>query len=123
MGVFLTKLGIFSGSQEKRILLLGLDAAGKSTILYKLKLGSVVNTVPTIGFNVEQIEYKRLKLTCWDVGGQQRIRPLWRHYFSGTHALIFVIDSNDRDRIGEAADELNQVLADEELRGAHLLVF
>ena len=76
----------------------GLDAAGKTTILYKLKLGEIVTTIPTIGFNVETVEYKNIQFTVWDVGGQDKIRPLWRHYFSNTQGLIFVVDSNDRDR-------------------------
>ena len=64
-----------------RVLMLGLDAAGKTTILYKLKLGEVVSSVPTIGFNVETLEYKKTKFTVWDVGGQDKIRLLWRHYY------------------------------------------
>merc|ERR1712205_215904 len=67
--------------QEMRILMVGLDAAGKTTILYKLKLGEIVTTIPTIGFNVETVEYKNISFTVWDVGGQDKIRPLWRHYF------------------------------------------
>lgn len=61
--------------------MVGLDAAGKTTILYKLKLGEVVTTIPTIGFNVETVEYKNISFTVWDVGGQDKIRPLWRHYY------------------------------------------
>ena len=64
----------------------GLDAAGKTTILYKLKLGEIVTTIPTIGFNVETVEYKNISFTVWDVGGQDKIRPLWRHYFQNTQA-------------------------------------
>ena len=63
---------------------MGLDAAGKTTILYKLKLGEIVTTIPTIGFNVETVEYKNISFTVWDVGGQDKIRPLWRHYFQNT---------------------------------------
>ena len=62
----------------------GLDAAGKTTILYKLKLGEIVTTIPTIGFNVETVEYKNISFTVWDVGGQDKIRPLWRHYYQNT---------------------------------------
>ena len=69
------------GKKEMRILMVGLDAAGKTTILYKLKLGEIVTTIPTIGFNVETVEYKNISFTVWDVGGQDKIRPLWRHYF------------------------------------------
>ena len=72
------------GKKEMRILMVGLDAAGKTTILYKLKLGEVVTTIPTIGFNVETVEYKNISFTVWDVGGQDKIRPLWRHYYHNT---------------------------------------
>merc|ERR1712154_71057 len=88
---------------EMRILMVGLDAAGKTTILYKLKLGEVVTTIPTIGFNVETVEYRNLSFTVWDIGGQDKIRPLWRYYYQGTHALIYVVDSNDRERIDDSS--------------------
>ncbi|XP_032499969.1 ADP-ribosylation factor 5 isoform X1 [Phocoena sinus] len=101
----------------------GLDAAGKTTILYKLKLGEIVTTIPTIGFNVETVEYKNICFTVWDVGGQDKIRPLWRHYFQNTQGLIFVVDSNDRERVQESADELQKMLQEDELRDAVLLVF
>ena len=90
--------------------LVGLDAAGKTTILYKLKLGEIVTTIPTIGFNVETVEYKNICFTVWDVGGQDKIRPLWRHYFQNTQGLIFVVDSNDRERIKEAQEELQKMV-------------
>jgi len=103
--------------------MVGLDAAGKTTILYKLKLGEIVTTIPTIGFNVETVEYKNICFTVWDVGGQDKIRPLWRHYFQNTQGLIFVVDSNDRERISEAQEELQKMLQEDELREAVLLVF
>ncbi|KAL4222219.1 ADP-ribosylation factor [Mactra antiquata] len=114
--------GIF-GKKEMRILMVGLDAAGKTTILYKLKLGEIVTTIPTIGFNVETVEYRNISFTVWDVGGQDKIRPLWRHYFQNTQGLIFVVDSNDRERIGEAKEELSRMLNEDELRDAVVLVF
>ncbi|KAL7642669.1 UNVERIFIED_CONTAM: hypothetical protein RMT77_007234 [Armadillidium vulgare] len=122
----LTLSTVFSrlfGKKQMRILMVGLDAAGKTTILYKLKLGEIVTTIPTIGFNVETVEYKNISFTVWDVGGQDKIRPLWRHYFQNTQGLIFVVDSNDRERISEAADELAKMLQEDELRDAVLLVF
>lgn len=76
-------MGKIFGSKEMRLLMLGLDAAGKTTILYKLKLNQDVTTIPTVGFNVETVTYKNVKFNVWDVGGQDKIRPLWRHYFSG----------------------------------------
>lgn len=103
--------------------MVGLDAAGKTTVLYKLKLGEIVTTIPTIGFNVETVEYKNISFTVWDVGGQDKIRPLWRHYFQNTQGLIFVVDSNDTERISEARDELARMLSEDELRDAVLLVF
>jgi ADP-ribosylation factor protein 1 len=103
--------------------MVGLDAAGKTTILYKLKLGEVVTTIPTIGFNVETVEYKNISFTVWDVGGQDKIRPLWRHYYQNTQGLIFVVDSNDRDRIEDAREELTKMLNEDEMRDAVLLVF
>jgi len=111
------------GKKEMRILMVGLDAAGKTTVLYKLKLGEIVTTIPTIGFNVETVEYKNISFTVWDVGGQDKIRPLWRHYFQNTQGLIFVVDSNDTERISEARDELARMLSEDELRDAVLLVF
>ena len=134
------------GKKEMRILMVGLDAAGKTTILYKMKLGEIVTTIPTIGmispfaqlcliyvghttnllfpgFNVETVEYKNIQFTVWDVGGQDKIRPLWRHYFQNTQGIIFVVDSNDRDRVVEAREELQRMLNEDELRDAILLVF
>ncbi|XP_034445087.1 ADP-ribosylation factor 4-like [Hippoglossus hippoglossus] len=113
----------FFGKKQMRILMVGLDAAGKTTILYKLKLGEIVTTIPTIGFNVETVEYKNVSFTVWDVGGQDKIRPLWRHYFQNTQGLIFVVDSNDRDRVEESAEELSKMLLEDELKDAVLLVF
>jgi len=131
MGKFFSKMfDKLVGKKEMRILMVGLDAAGKTTILYKLKLGEVVTTIPTIGFNVETVEYKNISFTVWDVGGQDKIRPLWRHYYQNTQGIIFVVDSNDRERIDDtggadnsAKEELHRMLAEDELRDAVLLVF
>lgn len=122
MGKIFSLFSMFN-QKEMRILMVGLDAAGKTTILYKLKLGEIVTTIPTIGFNVETVEYKSINFTVWDVGGQDKIRPLWRHYFQNTQGLIFVVDSNDRERCAEARDELSRMLAEDDLRDAVVLVF
>ncbi|KAM9481402.1 ADP-ribosylation factor 5-like [Clarias gariepinus] len=115
--------GRLFGKMNMRILMLGLDAAGKTTILYRLKLGEVFTTIPTIGFNVETVEYRNICFTVWDVGGQDKIRPLWRHYFQNTQGLIFVVDSNDHKRLSESADELSKMLQEDELKDIVLLVF
>ena len=122
MGGVIAKLFSGFGKKEVRILMVGLDAAGKTTVLYKLKLGEIVTTIPTIGFNVETVQYKNINFTVWDVGGQDKIRPLWRHYYQNTQGIIYVVDSNDRERIDEAALELQKVLREDELRDSVLLV-
>merc|ERR1712154_171038 len=123
MGSFSGVLQKLLGKKEMRILMVGLDASGKTTILYKLKLGEVITTIPTIGFNVETVEYKNLNFTVWDVGGQDKIRKLWRHYYQGTNGLIFVLDSNDRDRVEDAKEELTKMLNEDEMRDVAVLVF
>jgi len=110
------------GKREVCIIMVGLDAAGKTTVLYRLKLGDAVTTIPTIGFNVEKLEYKNILFTVWDLGGQTRTRQIWQHYYQNTDALIFVVDSSDRDRIEEANEELLNMLHREEMRNAVLLV-
>ena len=129
---YLTKMGSFftkvfdrlSGKLgDSRILMLGLDGAGKTTILFNMKLGEVVNTVPTIGFNMETVQYKNIEFSVWDVGGQERLRMLWHHYYEGTQGLIFAVDSSDVDRIDEAAETLRGLLSCEEMKGAPLLVY
>ena len=110
MGFLLTKLWTsLVGKKDVRIVMVGLDAAGKTTILYQLRMGQTIKTIPTIGFNVETLEYKGVNFTVWDVGGQDKIRVLWKHYYQNTDILIFVVDSNDRDRIQEASEELKKI--------------
>ena len=103
--------------------MLGLDNAGKTTVLYKLKLGEVVSTIPTIGFNVETVEYKNITFTVWDIGGQTKIRPLWQHYYENCDGIIYVVDSSDSLRMKEAREELEEVLGDDRVRDSSLLVF
>src|ERR1700761_2046372 len=120
-------LSVFSkllwAKKEIRILILGLDNAGKTTLLYRLKIGEVVTTIPTIGFNVESVTYKNLNFNVWDLGGQTSIRPYWRCYYANTAAVIFVIDRTDIERLETASGELRAMLDEEELRDAALLVF
>ncbi|XP_065362735.1 uncharacterized protein LOC135956246 [Calliphora vicina] len=123
MGLIISKLmDSFLGKQNVRIVMLGLDGAGKTTILFKLKLGEVISTIPTIGFNVETVEYKNISFTVWDIGGQKTIRTLWYHYFPNTAAVIFVVDSSDVTRIETAKEELHEILQHDDLRNAVLVV-
>uniref|UniRef100_A0A8C9GCB9 ADP-ribosylation factor-like protein 1 n=1 Tax=Piliocolobus tephrosceles TaxID=591936 RepID=A0A8C9GCB9_9PRIM len=110
-------------NKEIRILILGLDNAGKTTILNRMQLGEVVRTIPTIGFNVETVNYKNLKLQVWDLGGQSSIRPYWRCYYKNTNAIIYVIDSSDNERLITTKNEINIILKDPELEGVILVVF
>lgn len=114
---------LWGAGKEIRILILGLDGAGKTTILYKLQLGEVVKTKPTIGFNVETLQYKNIAINMWDLGGQTSIRPYWRCYYANTAAVIFVVDSTDKDRLDTARQELHAMLSEEEMQDAALLVF
>ncbi|CAF2921068.1 unnamed protein product [Rotaria sp. Silwood2] len=112
----------FPRKEEVRVLMLGLDAAGKTTALYVMKLGEVVTTIPTIGFNVETVEFKNITMTAWDVGGRDKIRPLWRHYYQNTGAVVFVVDSNDRDRVNDASQELQLIVNEDQLRNKPVLI-
>lgn len=97
-------------SIESKILLLGLDGAGKTSLLYKLRLDKDITTVPTIGFNVERIKNKNMTITVWDMGGQDKLRNLWKHYLSGADGLVFMIDSCDHERIHLANEELYKIV-------------
>ncbi|CAO3696894.1 unnamed protein product [Umbelopsis ramanniana] len=109
--------------KEMRILMLGLDNAGKTTILKRIN-GEPIDTIsPTLGFNIKTLEHGPYKLNIWDVGGQKSIRSYWRNYFEQTDALVWVVDSADRLRVDDCRQELAQLLQEERLAGATLLVF
>lgn len=110
-------------NKDVRILMVGLDSAGKTTIMYKIKINETVKTIPTIGFNMETMEYKGLTMSMWDIGGQDRLRDLWRHYYLNTDAIIYVIDSADTDRIELASEELSKMMNEPELENACVLVY
>uniref|UniRef100_A0A6U4LUL4 ADP-ribosylation factor-like protein 2 n=2 Tax=Hemiselmis andersenii TaxID=464988 RepID=A0A6U4LUL4_HEMAN len=109
--------------REMRILMVGLDNAGKTTIVRKFN-GEEIDTIcPTLGFNIKTMDYRGYKLNVWDVGGQKTLRSYWRNYFEATDGLIWVVDSADRRRLGDCAEELGNLLSQEKLAGASLLVF
>ena len=125
MGSFFGKLWdlLFKSRIEVRMCMVGLDNSGKTTIMYRMKYGESPKTIPTVGFNVETLEYKKLIMTIWDIGGQQKIRSLWKHYYENTGAIIFVLDSCDTERIEEATEELFKLLNEESLQGVPLLIY
>merc|ERR1711957_656708 len=120
--VFSKVFGGLIGNEQMRIVIIGLDNAGKTTILYRLHLDEIVPTVPTVGFNVETVTHKNLKFQVWDLGGQSGLRPYWRCYYQDTNAVIFVVDSSDRERLKFSREELEIMLGEEELRGVPVLV-
>lgn len=125
MGFAFSKLwsGLFAAEDHFKIIIVGLNNAGKTTILYKLHLGEVVVTQPTIGSNVEEINYKNVKFQVWDLGGQEKLRPSWSTYYAETNAVIMVIDSSERERVNTVKEELYTLLTHEDLRDAALCVF
>ncbi|KAH3916414.1 hypothetical protein HBI56_045220 [Parastagonospora nodorum] len=109
--------------KEMRILMLGLDNAGKTTIVKKIMNEDVNSVSPTLGFIIKTIEYDGYKLNIWDVGGQKTLRTYWKNYFEKTDTLIWVVDATDRERIDDCRHELAGLLQEERLSGASLLVF
>merc|ERR1711998_749427 len=105
---------------EVRILMLGLDNSGKTTILKRLSDEDITHVTPTQGFNIKSLMHEGFKLNVWDIGGQKTIRPYWKNYFENTDALIYVIDSADRRRLEESGDELTQLLDEDKMAGVPL---
>ncbi|KAI9499897.1 ADP-ribosylation factor-like protein 2 [Coemansia spiralis] len=109
--------------KEVRILVLGLDNAGKTTIMKRIN-GEPIDTIsPTLGFNITTLAFDGYKVNFWDVGGQKTIRAYWRNYFEQTDGIIWVVDSADRERMDVCASELASLLKQDKLAGASLLVF
>lgn len=114
----------FMGKQECRVLVVGLDGSGKSTIVQRLKHGKTEESevIPTIGFNIECVEYRKMVFSLWDLGGAKETRGFWRFYYEGSQGVIWVMDSSDRARVEEAREDLHRLLTEHELWDAPLLV-
>uniref|UniRef100_A0A7S0YB38 ADP-ribosylation factor-like protein 3 n=1 Tax=Polytomella parva TaxID=51329 RepID=A0A7S0YB38_9CHLO len=123
MGILNLIRGLKKRDGEARILVLGLDNAGKTTILKSLSDEDITTITPTKGFNIKSLTRDGFNLKIWDIGGQKSIRPYWRNYFDQTDALIYVIDSSDRKRLEESEFELQELLGEEKMTGVPLLVF
>mmetsp|Transcript_3248 Transcript_3248/g.5054 ORF Transcript_3248/g.5054 Transcript_3248/m.5054 type:complete len:187 (-) Transcript_3248:247-807(-) len=123
MGLLTILKKVKQKEQELRILILGLDNAGKTTILKKFNGEDVHQISPTVGFNIKSLEYRGYTLNLWDVGGQKTIRAYWRNYFEQTDGIIWVVDSADRWRLEECRNQLRELLSQEKLAGASLLIF
>ncbi|KAH3863736.1 hypothetical protein DPMN_026734 [Dreissena polymorpha] len=115
------------GSSSTQIAMLGLDLSGKTTCLYRLKFNQYTDTRPTVGFNCEKIEFetpngKTRVFTIWDVGGQDKTRPLWKSYTRKADGIIYVVDSTDKERLEEAKIELVKLLKSPETFGLPVVI-
>ena len=124
MGFIFSKiLDFFSRSRNNfKIIILGIQNAGKTTILYRLSLGQLVQTTPTIGSNVEEISYNNVKLQAWDLGGQKSTRSIWSVYYVNTDAVIYVIDTHD-ETYDESKAQFYKLLENETLKNAIILIY
>jgi small GTP-binding protein len=123
MGLSFSSLFNLWTIKEARICLIGLDNAGKTAFLNKMAENQVGETVPTVGFTSKEITYKNIKFGVFDIGGQTRLRALWKNFYSNSHGVIFMVDSNDRDRIRESAVELHNAIGHADLKHATLLIY
>jgi len=119
----MSKLWSYFGHEEHKIVIIGLDNAGKTTILYQFLMNEVVHTSPTLGSNVEEVVWKNIHFIMWDIGGQETLRQGWNAYYTNTEFIILVIDSTDRERLSLSKEELWKMLANEELRKAAILIY
>ncbi|XP_060945924.1 putative ADP-ribosylation factor-like protein 5C [Limanda limanda] len=122
MGFLLTKMLAVFGDKEHKVIIVGLDNAGKTTILYQFLTKEAVHTSPTIGSNVEEIIVRKTHFLVWDIGGQDSLRASWNSYFGKTEIVIVVVDSTDRERLTLTKEELHLMLAHEDLQRAAVLV-
>uniref|UniRef100_H3CBG3 ADP-ribosylation factor-like 5C n=1 Tax=Tetraodon nigroviridis TaxID=99883 RepID=H3CBG3_TETNG len=122
MGFLLTKMLAVFGDREHKVVIVGLDNAGKTTVLYQFLTKEAVQTSPTIGSNVEQITVRKTHFLVWDIGGQESLRASWYSYYCNTEIVILVVDSTDRERLSLTKEELHRMLSHEDLQKAAILV-
>ncbi|CAI5682420.1 ADP-ribosylation factor-like protein 4D [Oreochromis niloticus] len=115
--------------QSLHVVVIGLDSAGKTSLLYRLKLREFVETSPTKGFNMEKIKVQigqskanTTTFQVWDVGGQEKLRPLWKSYTRRMDGLVFVVDAAEMERMEEAKVELHRITRSAENQGIPVLV-
>ena len=125
MGFILSKIiEFFTRSRNNfKIVILGMQNAGKTTILYRLSLGQVIKTTPTIGSNVEELVYENVKFQAWDLGGQESNRSLWDVYYMNTDGVIYVIDSQDENNYEESKAQFHKILKNSTLKNATILIY
>ncbi|KAI6661391.1 ADP-ribosylation factor 1 [Oopsacas minuta] len=124
MGFIISKDKPLPNEKRPHILMLGLDNTGKTTLFNRINSSQsdFISEGPTVGYNVQPIRFRKLSCRLWDVGGKRQIRTLWKHYYQGTDALIYVVDSTDSDRFADAGEEIKRILSHQEMRGVPVLV-
>nr|XP_046272522.1 putative ADP-ribosylation factor-like protein 5C [Scatophagus argus] len=122
MGFLLSKMMAVFGDKEHKVIIVGLDNAGKTTILYQFVTKEAVLTSPTIGSNVEEITVHKTRFLVWDIGGQESLRASWFSYYCNTEIVIVVVDSTDRERLTLTKEELHRMLSHEDLQNASILI-
>ncbi|KAL4659282.1 ADP-ribosylation factor-like protein 5B [Arapaima gigas] len=122
MGLLFTRLMTIFGDREHKVIIIGLDNAGKTTVLYQFLTKEAVHTSPTIGSNVEEITVQKTRFLMWDIGGQESLRTSWNSYYCNTEIVILVVDSTDRERLTLSKEELHRMLAHEDLQNAAVLI-
>ncbi|KAL3311172.1 hypothetical protein Ciccas_010250 [Cichlidogyrus casuarinus] len=125
MGGFISRILQLFYNEKVKVLILGLDDAGKTTILYRLLYKEVMSTTPTIGSNVGELTWNNFNLLFWDIGGQKSLRPSWNTYYPGTHYIVFVVDSTDKNeqRIETLKDAFHEIINHEELKDCKILIY
>ena len=125
MGFILSKIIEFFTKNRNnfKIIILGMQNAGKTTILYRLSLGQLVKTTPTIGSNVEELSYNNVKFQAWDLGGQESTRSVWDVYYMNTDAIVYVIDSHDDEYFEESKLQFHKLLEHPTLKNTTILIF
>lgn len=125
MGNWITNVWdrLFNEKREFKLVIIGLDAAGKTTILHKMRFDEIMPTAPTIGINTEDIQIKNINIKVFDLAGQEKMRNVWKYYYSSIEGIIFVLDASDRERIMEAKDEIQNLLQNEEAKQVPILIF
>ncbi|VDO18946.1 unnamed protein product [Heligmosomoides polygyrus] len=125
MGLIVSRLRLaLIGPTVHRVVMVGLDSSGKTTLVHRLKTGEVTIAVPTTGFNIEAVQYRDVSFDIWDISGQYAHRFMWRHYFCNAQALIFVVNSADEERISLAREWVLYALCELKRQGlnAKLLI-
>ena len=123
MGTALSRaISSYKEKNQRRVTIVGLDSAGKTTVLYFMRYNKATSTVPTTDCLTETVRFHTQTLQLWDCGGQDSLRPYWRHYIAGSHGLIFVVDSADHARTASLKEEFTTIVQDPQCAAAAILV-